>query len=90
MKVLNICNTSLCAQTVIITEMLQFDLFLTATPLLHLVFHCLVALIDGSNQYLMKFLVSVFHLQTQCYWSSIQPSEPIQGGGWSKYQYIET
>lgn len=54
MKALNICNTSLCAQTVIITEMLQFDLFLTATPLLHLVFHCLVALIDGSNQYLYE------------------------------------
>lgn len=33
----------------------------------------------------------VFHvpfLQTQCYWSSIQPPEPIQGGRWGEYQHV--
>lgn len=27
-------------------------------------------------------------VQTQCYWSSIQPFEPIQGGRWGEYQHI--
>lgn len=39
-------------------------------------------------RWLNHISVSVFFLQTQCYWSSVQPSEPIQGGRWGECQHV--
>lgn len=64
---------------VVLTAALVCILFLNTLPLLLPWSFCL-AWMDQKKQ------IVFFSLQTQRHWSSIQPSEPVQGGGWGESQ----